>query len=480
MKISSAPLNFSRAITQQELFNYFADQPWAMWLDSCNSEHVDSQFDIMVWQPQVTLVTRDDNTTITTYRADEILSPLVITESVNSTDDPLALIHQQQDQLFKNVTIEKNDLPFKTGAVGMFSYDLGRRFEKVSTQAEQDISLAEMSVGLYQKAIIFDHQQQQFHLVCADNQREGLVKRLQNMIELETNAKANAQAKPDFSLTSAWSANMTKAEYQKKFNRVQQALLDGDCYQVNLAQRFSATYTGNEFTAYKTLRKQNNAPFSAFIKLEQHSLLSVSPERFLQLSNNKVQSKPIKGTMPRMDDKAADEKNALILSQSEKDRSENLMIVDLLRNDISKTCQPGSVKVPKLFDIESFPAVHHMVSTVVGDLAQGFNATDLLRGAFPGGSITGAPKISAMEVIEALEPQRRSLYCGSIGYISACGNMDTSITIRTLICEKSSNNTDNKIYCWAGGGLVADSNVEAEYQETFDKVNKILPVLKIA
>ena len=148
------------------------------------------------------------------------------------------------------------------------------------------------------------------------------------------------------------------------------------------------------------------------------------------------------------------------------------MIVDLLRNDISKVCEAGSVVVPKLFDIESFPAVHHLVSTVEGKLSAQFNATDLLRGAFPGGSITGAPKIRAMEIIEELEPHRRSIYCGSIGYISACGNMDTSITIRTLICES------NKIHCWAGGGLVADSVLADEYQETFDKVNKIIPVLK--
>jgi len=160
------------------------------------------------------------------------------------------------------------------------------------------------------------------------------------------------------------------------------------------------------------------------------------------------------------------------------------MIVDLLRNDISKVCKPSTVVVPKLFDIESFPAVHHLVSTVEGELAEQYSTTDLLRGAFPGGSITGAPKIRAMEIIEQLEPHRRSVYCGSIGYISTCGTMDTSITIRTLICESSKtkqNNTSslpNKIYCWAGGGLVADSNASSEYQETFDKVNCILPVLE--
>lgn len=158
--------------------------------------------------------------------------------------------------------------------------------------------------------------------------------------------------------------------------------------------------------------------------------------------------------------------------QASKDRAENLMIVDLLRNDISKVCEPHSVDVPALFSIESFPAVHHLVSVVVGKLMPNTDCTDLLRACFPGGSITGAPKIRAMEIIEALEPHRRSVYCGAIGYISSCGNMDTNISIRTLVCD------NNILYCWAGGGLVADSELDAEYQETFDKVAKILPVLQ--
>ena len=191
----------------------------------------------------------------------------------------------------------------------------------------------------------------------------------------------------------------------------------------------------------------------------------------MSAKNNRVQSKPIKGTKARDNNPIIDQKNAETLQHSIKDRAENVMIVDLLRNDISKVCLAGSVVVPELFAIESFPAVHHLVSTVEGELAHEYSNTDLLTAAFPGGSITGAPKIRAMEIIEELEPHRRSIYCGSIGYISACGSMDTSITIRTLVCQK------NVIHCWAGGGLVADSTLESEYQETYDKVKKILPVL---
>lgn len=265
---------------------------------------------------------------------------------------------------------------------------------------------------------------------------------------------------------------MSKAEYQQKFNRVHDYILAGDCYQINLAQRFTAHYQGDEYNAYLKLRESNQAPFSAFMRFEDHSVVSISPERFLKVEGRNVQTKPIKGTLPRSLDAEIDSANAQKLQQSTKDRAENLMIVDLLRNDISRVCQAGSVKVPKLFDIESFPAVHHLVSTVEGELAADKSCTDLLRASFPGGSITGAPKIRAMEIIEELEPHQRNLYCGSIGYISANGNMDTSITIRTLICK------NQQIHCWAGGGLVADSKVDSEYQETFDKVRKILPILE--
>ena len=292
-----------------------------------------------------------------------------------------------------------------------------------------------------------------------------------------TLANKTQLTKETFSLTNNWQSNMDKASYDEKFQHVQNYLLSGDCYQINLAQRFSANYQGNEFDAYCALRETNKAPFSAFLRFENSSVLSISPERFLQKNESKVQSKPIKGTKPRSDNPKVDQQNSIDLLNSEKDRAENLMIVDLLRNDISKVCVPGSVKVPKLFDIESFPAVHHLVSTVEGELSKEYQATDLLAASFPGGSITGAPKIRAMEIIDELEPHQRSIYCGSIGYISACGNMDTNITIRTLLCEKNTISNESTIYCWAGGGVVADSKVDCEYQETFDKVNKILPVL---
>jgi para-aminobenzoate synthetase component 1 len=443
----------------EQLFKQLANKPWAMWLDSSDSDHIDSHFDIMVWQPEITLSTTGLHTKITHIDTGN---------SIDSTDDPLELLKKSIGLLFTNSVLPEQDLPFKGGALGCFAYDLGRRFENIPERANSDIQQADMAIGLYSHAIIYDRKKQSFTLISRPEKQQSLLNEIDQLL---TKTLVTTILSSTFSLQSDWQANMTKNQYQEKFEQVQQYLLSGDCYQINLAQRFTAQYKGDEFCAYQSLRKHNKAPFSAFIRLEKSCVLSISPERFLQVKGKKVQTKPIKGTRPRHHNPIIDQHNAQQLQAATKDRAENLMIVDLLRNDLSKVCQPGSVQVPELFAIESFPAVHHLVSTVVGELEDQFDAIDLLTSAFPGGSITGAPKIRAMEIIEELEPHRRNLYCGSIGYISACGNMDTSITIRSLICE------NNHIHCWAGGGLVADSNIHSEYQETLDKVNKILPIL---
>jgi para-aminobenzoate synthetase component 1 len=237
---------------------------------------------------------------------------------------------------------------------------------------------------------------------------------------------------------------------------------------VNLAQRFSARAEGVAWDAYKYLRQLNPAPHSAFMLTPFGAVLSSSPERFLKVENGHVETKPIKGTRPRAADPARDAALAEELRASLKDRAENVMIVDLLRNDLGKVCRVGSVSVPKLFAIESFATVHHLVSTIVGELKPDQHAVDLLRGCFPGGSITGAPKIRSMQIIEELEPHRRSVYCGAIGYIGHDGNMDTNIAIRTLVYS------DGWMHAWAGGGIVMDSSMESEYQESLDKAAAML------
>ncbi|QUJ66309.1 aminodeoxychorismate synthase component 1 [Photobacterium sp. GJ3] len=433
-------------------FEPLSAQPWAMLLRSAAEGHPDNRYDILVADPIATLESRGQMNTITDRDGNQD----------TRQQDPFALLNELQHTLLPE-TDTVADLPFVGGALGYFAYDLGRQVEKMPSLAMQDIQAPEMAVGLYNWALIADHHLQRLTLVAPDT--------AERLCWLNQQ-RAPAQASPAFALTSEWQANMTVDSYTSKFNQVQAYLKAGDCYQINLAQRFQARYQGNEWQAYQKLEQSNGAPFSAFIRLRENAVLSVSPERFLKLNQRQIETKPIKGTRPRSADPVQDQANAEALSLAEKDRAENLMIVDLLRNDIGRVAIPGSVRVPSLFAIESFPAVHHLVSTVTAELDPAkHSAADLLKACFPGGSITGAPKVRAMEIIEALEPHRRSVYCGSIGYISRCGRMDTSITIRTLITEQ------NQIFAWAGGGVVADSDAASEYQETLDKLSKILPIL---
>lgn len=447
-----APNLKSLPYTRTALLEHFAplaQQPWAMLLHSGFAEHSHNRFDILVADPCATLTTRGQ---ITEVRRGE--------DYRQSQEDPFSLLQEELERQGWHPAADPN-LPFQGGALGLFGYDLGRRVEKLPQWAQADIALPDMAIGIYDWVLIADHHRQTLTLLSyGDTERRWQWLNAQR-----------PEPQQAFALTSRWQANMTRQQYGEKFQRIQHYLRSGDCYQINLAQRFSADYQGDEWQAFQQLSASNRAPFSAFLRLPDNAVLSVSPERFLWLENRHIQTRPIKGTLPRLADAAQDVRQALRLANSAKDRAENLMIVDLLRNDIGRVAEPGSVRVPELFVVEAFPAVHHLVSTITAILPERTAATDLLRACFPGGSITGAPKVRAMEIIEELEPQRRNAYCGSIGYISACGTMDTNITIRTLITE------NGRIHCSAGGGIVADSQEQAEYQETFDKVGRILPQL---
>ncbi|HFD4276645.1 TPA: aminodeoxychorismate synthase component I [Vibrio parahaemolyticus] len=433
------------------LFSRIQHQPWAMLLRSASETHIDSRFDVLVANPIATLETIADSTQVETP-----------SNAYSTQDDPFTLLHQLQEQWLPHVALNiELDLPFVGGALGYFSYDLGRRVETMPEQAEKDLNTPDMAVGLYEWAVVVDHKLKKAYLVGQN------IEQAWQWLD-----KQEAEQSVDFALSGDWLSNMTKESYATRFDKVQEYLLSGDCYQINLAQRFNAPYQGSEWQAYLKLESANQAPFSAFVRMPESSILSISPERFLELKDRVIETKPIKGTRPRSEDPKQDNANAHDLQTAEKDQAENLMIVDLLRNDIGRVASPGSVHVPKLFDIESFPAVHHLVSTIRANLDEQYSPADLLRACFPGGSITGAPKVRAMQIIEELEPHRRSAYCGSIGYISRHGRMDTSITIRTLVAE------NHKLYAWAGGGVVADSDCASEYQETLDKLSKILPALQ--
>jgi para-aminobenzoate synthetase component 1 len=434
------------------LFSSIADRPWSVFLDSGYPSIRQGRYDIIAADPVCTLVTHGGITEIT---RDGV--------TVKSAANPFDLVKQALETGFARI----DDLPFNGGAIGYFSYDLARRLETLPVIAEDAEHIAEMAVGIYNWAVIVDHLQQKSYLAghgCEPSLWLSLIARFSQPPEHREHAA--------FKVIGPISANMDQAAYAHAFDRIKHYLKEGDCYQVNLTQRFAALCEGDPWTAYRLLRELNAAPFSCYLNLPEVQILSSSPERFLKLTQGVVETKPIKGTRPRKQDAAEDREQIKSLENSDKDRAENLMIVDLLRNDIGKTCKKGSVKVPLIFDVESYATVHHLVSTVTGLLADGQHALDLLKSCFPGGSITGAPKIRAMEIIEELEPNRRGIYCGAIGYIGFDGNMDTNIAIRTLV------HSQNSIRFWAGGGIVNDSVVEAEYQESFDKAAALLELLQ--
>lgn len=433
-----------------DYFTPLAHLPWAMLLHSGNAKHLHNRFDIIVADPIATLTAYQLKTTITEQNH----------ASLVSKSDPFKLLQGLLDK-YQPKRQEETECPFNGGALGLWSYDLGRRIEKLPEISTAELQFPDMAVGIYLWALIVDHHDKTTTLISYDDADARL-------------AWLNNQKRPrknKFQLTSAWQSNMSEEAYHHNIARIHEYLRNGDCYQINLAQRFKAKYKGDEWNAFLALLDRNGAPFSSFIRLPENAVISISPERFIFLQDGDIQTRPIKGTLPRLDNEQDDLAQVAKLSNSVKDRAENLMIVDLLRNDIGRVAKPGTVSVPELFAVEAFPAVHHLVSTVTAKLDSQYRATDLLRACFPGGSITGAPKVRAMEIIEELEPHRRHGYCGAIGYISFNGNMDSNITIRTLLTYKK------QVYCWAGGGIVADSQADKEYQETFDKLSLILPLL---
>jgi para-aminobenzoate synthetase component 1 len=361
---------------------------------------------------------------------------------------------------------DKIHLPFGAGALGFVSYDFGRLLENLTSQATVDISLPALQMGIYTWSLISDHSAKRCWLVCHPTVTESERKQLVKLLETSTSA-------PDsFCLNAPFQPDQSREAYQSSFQKIKEYINAGDCYQINLAQRFQARCSGDPLQAYHRLRQACPVPFAAYIEAPDYALLCLSPERFLRVSGGTVETRPIKGTRARGVTAEQDEALARELQECLKDRAENLMIVDLLRNDLSRTCELGSVRVPELFKLESYPNVHHLVSSVTGTLDSDHDALDLLAASFPGGSITGAPKIRAMQIIEELEPVRRSLYCGSVGYIGCEGQMDLNIAIRSLIHQ------DDTLYCWGGGGIVADSEGEAEYQETLTKVRVLLKALE--
>jgi para-aminobenzoate synthetase component 1 len=398
--------------------------------------------------------------------------------------------------------------PFQGGAAGYIAYDWGLALEQLPAPVYDDLALDDVVLGLYDWVLAWDHVQSKAWLIStgmpetdpADAARRAReralgIRRLLDgdspvrSVRLQADMEGPAEAghfvsnkpAPSYPVDNGWwdsriaiRSSFTRAAYLKAVERVREYIFAGDIFQANLSQRFEVPLFEPPWTLYRRLRERNPAPFAAFLDFPGVAVLSASPERFLRVDTDcRVETRPIKGTRPRGVGPEHDAALGQALAESAKDRAENLMIVDLMRNDLSRVCAPGTVRVAELFALEQYATVHHLVSTVVGQLAPGADALDLLRAAFPGGSITGAPKLRAMEIIAELEPSRRGVYCGSIGYWSVTGELDTSIAIRTAIVR------NGRVYFNAGGGIVADSDPADEYQETLDKARGLIDALAV-
>lgn len=382
--------------------------------------------------------------------------------------------------------------PFQGGAAGYFGYDLGGCIERIPAHRTDDLGLPDLCVGFYDWVLGWDHASGRAYLVStgmgappAERARRAAGRaatagawlrgdrdeRGWNLPGWSGAGEPTADTHPVPGLPGVRST-FSRAAYLSTAARVREYILAGDIFQANLSQRLEAPYAGEPFELYRSLRERSPAPYAGYLDVGGAALVCSSPELFLRLRHREVETRPIKGTAPRADEEAEDARRARALAASEKDRSENVMIVDLLRNDLSRVCTDESVLVPRLCEVESHGSVHHLVSTVTGRLREGLHACDLLRAAFPGGSITGAPKIRAMEIIAELEPTRRGPYTGALGYIGFDGTMETNIVIRTFVVK------DGTAHFQVGGGIVADSVPEREYQETLDKAAGMLAALE--
>ena len=370
--------------------------------------------------------------------------------------------------------------PFPGGAVGYFGYDLCHFVEKLPRNSFDDLQLPDCYLGFYDLVLSFDHLTGRLFISSSGlpekepaRRRERAKWRLEEMLN-----KLNKASWEDFSVREEYnigeiSSNFSRSAYLDAVERAKEYIRAGDIFQVNLSQRFVCSRMALPFTIYEKLRRINPAPFASLLNFPELSVVGASPERFLRISGRKVETRPIKGTRPRGRDDLEDKELARELWESEKDKAELIMIVDLERNDLGRVCEYGSVKVPKLITLETYPTVFHLVSTVEGVLKEDKDHIDCLRACFPGGSITGAPKIRAMEIIDELEPNQRGVYTGSIGYIGFNGETDLNIVIRTMVM------TGEKIYFHAGGGIVADSDPASEYEETLHKAKALIKTLSI-
>ncbi len=361
-------------------------------------------------------------------------------------------------------------IPFCGGAVGFLSYDFVRRIEKLPCMAKDDRDIPDLHFGLYDGIVALNHETGELFLVALGirGPEEVIIAELKVAVfgEIESNFDAES-----LQVASSWQWNLSPSEFKNRVSEVRRFIASGDVYQVNLSRRARARFSGDAGQLYRHLREGNPAPYCSFIDAGYLQLISTSPEQFLRKRGRRLETRPIKGTRPRGRDAAEDARNSDELRGSMKDRAELLMIVDLERNDFGRVAEFGSVVVDELYQLEYYKEVIHQTAQVRATLREDLDVFDAIRALFPGGSITGAPKIRAMELIEELEPTRRGAYCGSIGYIGFNGDAELSIAIRTL--HLKGGYLDYQV----GGGIIWDSDLEQEYEETLDKGRAIRETL---
>ena len=440
------------------VFSAFADEPYSVLLDAPPSDSDMARHAVIAARPFLTLTAKDGEVCID--------GDCVMGDPFDALEELLAR--------YPLASIAGLP-PFQGGALGYFGYDLCHYLEDLPGPAGDDMAFPDMMLGLYDVVAVFDIAARRAWIVSsgwpeadADARARRATERADMLADVLTAAEAPPPPAPSGAIELV--PNFTRGAYEAVVARVVEYIWAGDVFQVNLSQRFRAALPAgfDRFGFYRRLRAANPAPFAAYLEFGDVTIASSSPERFVKIDGDAVETRPIKGTRPRGATPDADAALAKQLAESEKDLSENVMIVDLLRNDLSRVCRDHTVEVPELCALESYATVHHLVSTVTGRLEDGKGPVDLLRAAFPGGSITGVPKVRAMEIIAELEPTRRGPYCGAIGYIGFDGAMDTSIAIRVVAFKG-----DAAVF-QVGGGIVADSEPAAEYDETLDKARAMI------
>ncbi|MBM7614941.1 aminodeoxychorismate synthase component I [Alkaliphilus hydrothermalis] len=445
------------ALDSFQLYSIFKDRPYSFFLDSGKNYERLGKFSFIGFNPHLVFKSKDQHITITQEGKED-----------NFTGDPFDSLREIYNQFQRSYDSE---FPFVGGLVGYLSYDMCHHIEKLPRTAVDDVEIPDCFFGLYDGIIIVDHIHNRTYIASLGIKAEAkeVVEEIAKMIGVaeEKGVEINLTNKQQVELK----ANFTREDYIKTVNRVRDYIKSGDIYQANLTQRFQCEIEETPFELYGKLRSINPAPFASFIDFGEGHIVSSSPERFIQIRNDIIETRPIKGTRPRGKTPEEDQFNRNELLNSEKDQAELLMIVDLERNDLGKVSKNGTVKVTELFHLEEYPTVYHLVSTVQGEIKEEYDVIDCIKATFPGGSITGAPKIRAMEIIDELEPTQRNIYTGSIGYIGLNGDVDLNIVIRTIVCK------DNKAYFQVGGGIVWDSDAEMEYEETLHKGSALMKAL---